>query len=156
MKVQALEAQLATAEKHERGRVIKGPGKASRANVLAGLAKDRVEELRESLIEVKAQRDEHARNLDELEGILSVFKEEYNPNFNDEGVKRAVRKWEDYIARTMGQAPTDNAAFNRDLEEIIKLDSETGVINWEEWEKPDEESDVDVRKYPLLSCSPLY
>ena len=147
LKVHGLEAALATAEKQERGKVIKGPGKAGKTNVLAGLAKDRVEELRETLLEVRAQRDEHAKNLDELEAILSTFKEEYNPNFNDEGVKRAVRKWEEYAARTIGQAPADNDAFNRDLDEIIKPDSETGAINWAEWEQSDEESDVDVRKF---------
>lgn len=153
LKVQALEESLATAEKQERGKVVKGPGKASRTNVLAGLAKDRVEELRETLLEVKTQRDEHAKNVNELEAILSTFKEEYNPNFNDEGVKRAVRKWEEYAARTIGQAPADNDAFNRDLDEISKPDSETGVINWAEWEAPEEESDVDVRKSLLLNLT---
>ena len=154
LKVQALEKDLAAAEKQERGRVIKGPGKQSKTNILAGIAKDRVEELRETLLEVKTQRDEHAKNLDELEAILSTFKEEYNPNFNDEGVKRAVRKWEDYTARTAGVAPTENEAFNRDLDEIVKPDSETGLIDWADFEKPDEESDVDVREYLhfLLSC----
>lgn len=143
MKVQNLETALAEAERQERAKVIKGPGKASKVNVLAGLAKDRIEELRESLVEVREQREAAKGRLAELEAILSTFKEEYNPNFNDEGVKRAVRSWEEYAARDKDSIGND--AHDRDLNEISKPDSESGAIKWEEWEKP-EESDTDVRK----------
>jgi protein kinase C substrate 80K-H len=81
----------------------------------------------------------------ELERILTTFKEEYNPNFNDEGVKRAAKAWEDYAAkRDSGDA--DIAAADRDIEEISKPDSDSEGINWAEWETEEEESDVDVRK----------
>ena len=149
MKVKSLEADLAEAERQERSKVVKSPKGQSKIGLLAQLAKDRIEELRESLIEVRGQRDTGKARIAELERILSTFKEEYNPNFNDEGVKRAVRSWEDYAARDKGTIGDD--AHDRDLDEIAKPDSETGAIKWSEWEEP-EESDVDVRMYYLAKC----
>lgn len=146
MKVKSLEADLADTERQERSKVVKGPKGLSKMGLLAQLAKDRIEELRESLIEVRSQRDTGKARIAELEEILSTFKEEYNPNFNDEGVKRAVRSWEDYAARDKTTIGDD--AHDRDLDEIAKPDGETGAITWSEWEGP-EESDVDVRKYPI-------
>ena len=144
MKVRNLEKDLEDMERKERGRVVKSPGKGSRITVLAGLAKERIEELREALVSVRTQRDSGKERIKELETILSTFKEEYNPNFNDEGVKRAVRSWEEYAARDL---PTDgDSAHNRDLDEISKPDTEIGAIQWEEWETP-EESEVDVREF---------
>lgn len=143
IKLKGLEADLAEAERQERTKVVKSPKELSKIGLLAQLAKDRIEELRESLVEVRSQRDTGKARIAELEGILSTFKEEYNPNFNDEGVKRAVRSWEDYAARDKGTIGDD--AHDRDLDEIAKPDGETGAINWSEWEEP-EESDVDVRK----------
>ena len=147
MKVKSLEADLAEAERQERSKVVKSPKGQSKMSLLAQLAKDRIEELRESLVEVRSQRDTGKARIAELEEILSTFKEEYNPNFNDEGVKRAVRSWEDYAARDKGTIGDD--AHDRDLDEIAKPDGETGAINWGEWEEQ-EESDVDVRKYCLV------
>lgn len=143
MKVKALASDLAEAERQERSRVVKSPKGLSKMGLLAQLARDRIEELRESLVEVRKQRDTGRARISELEGILSTFKEEYNPNFNDEGVKRAVRSWEDYAARDKPAIGDD--AHDRDLNEIAKPDGETGVITWSEWEEP-EESDADVRK----------
>ena len=146
------ERDLQEVERRERGRVVKGPGKGDKATVLARLAKERVEELRESLLAVRTQRDAEKERLKELESILAKFKEEYNPNFNDEGVKRAVRSWEDYIAQ---EKPADDTALERDLDEICKPDSESEGINWIEWEKTGEdESDVALRKgFPLAYYS---
>ena len=146
MKVKSLEADLADTERQERSKVVKGPKGLSKMGLLAQLARGRIEELRESLIEVRNQRDTGKARIVELEEILSTFKEEYNPNFNDEGVKRAVRSWEDYAARD--KATIGDDAHDRDLDEIAKPDGETGAINWSEWDGP-EESDVDVRKYSL-------
>lgn len=150
IKVKDAQATLAEVERQERGKVIKGPSKAGKAGVLAGLAKERIEELRTSLQDVRFQRDSAKARLAELETILSTFKEEYNPNFNDEGVKRAVRSWEEFAAREKPWEGDD--AHDRDLDEISKPDSESGAIKWEEWEKPEEDSDVDVRKLTLDPC----
>lgn len=153
IKVRTMEAQLAEVEKKERGKVVRAPGKGSKVNVLAGLAKGRIEELRESLLGVRKQRDAGRERIKELEAILTTFKEDYNPNFNDEGVKRAVRSWEEYAAR---DKPSDeDAAHDRDLDEMVKPDSETGTIQWEEWERPDEESDVDVCEWNCLYARSL-
>ena len=141
IKLQNSEKALEEVERRERGRVVKAVGKGSPMTILAGLTKERIEELRESLVEVKSQRDSYRSRIEELETILMTFKEEYNPNFNDEGVKRAVRSWEDYAARDT--PPEPDAAHERDLEEIVKPDDETGVINWSEWETT-EESDIEL------------
>ena len=145
VKVKDAQATLAEVERQERGKVIKGPSKAGKIGVLAGLAKERIEELRQSVTDLRFQRDGAKSRLAELENIMSTFKEEYNPNFNDEGVKRAVRSWEEFAAR---EKPWEgDEAHDRDLEEISKPDAEIGAIKWEEWEQPEEDSDVDVRKF---------
>lgn len=141
--VKDLEVALAETEKSERGKVIKGPGKSNRISVLAGLAKDRIEELRAALVDIRQQRDTAIDRVAELEALLTTFKEEYNPNFNDEGVKRAVRSWEEYAARD--KPPLKQEVEDRDLDEIMKTDEDSGVIRWSDWEDPDE-TDVDVRK----------
>ncbi|KAI4099626.1 MAG: hypothetical protein L6R37_005898 [Teloschistes peruensis] len=141
LKAKNLEAALAEAEKQERGKVVRSTGKGSKVGTLVQLAKDRIEELRESLLAVREGRDNAVARVTELEGILSTFKTEYNPNFNDEGVKRAVRSWEDYAARD--KSALTNDAQDRDLDEISKPDSETGLFKWSEWEEG-EESDVDL------------
>ena len=147
VKVRDLEKRLEEVERSERGKVVKSPGKGSKITVLAGLAKQRVEELREFLIDLRTQRDGARKRITELEAILTTFKEEYNPNFNDEGVKRAVRSWEEYAARDKPDETDD--AHERDLDELSKPDSETGLINWEEWEDTSED-DVDLRMVPSV------
>jgi protein kinase C substrate 80K-H len=136
-KVKETETALEETEKSEKSKVVRGAsGKAGRAGVLAGLAKARVEELRYNLVEVKKQRDAIHGQLKELEATLSALKEEHNPNFNDEGVKRAVRAWEDYAARD--KEGIWEAAKDRDVDEISKPDDETNGINWPEWESDDD------------------
>lgn len=145
LKVTQLESELTDVERKEKGKVVRGAvgAKSSKIGVLVGLAKHRTDELRNSLVRVRQERDSSKDRLKELEGLLSTFKEEYNPNFNDEGVKRAVRAWEDYAARDKG--PEGDAAHDRDLDEISKSDKDNGV-DWEEYEG-DEEGDVDVCEY---------
>jgi protein kinase C substrate 80K-H len=149
--VAALEIKAAEAkkkyedvERRERGRVSKSPsGKASKVSTLASLAKARVDELREALEMTIQERDDARRKVKELEALLSTFKEEYNPNFNDEGVKRAVKAWEDYAAN---KGSDETAASDEaDVNDIVKPDSETEGINWKEWEE--EESDVEASKF---------
>jgi protein kinase C substrate 80K-H len=136
-------------ERRERGRVVGGSttGKVSKVTVLAGLAKARVEELRSTLLGVVEKRNKLKEKVAELEGILAKFKEERNPNFNDEGVKRAVQAWEDYAANRQGG---DDDASERDVEAVSKEDSESEGINWKEWETEEEESDVEASKFSNL------
>lgn len=139
-----LEKRYTEVQRRERGKVVGSKGKGSRVTILAGLARQRVEELRGALVSVTGKRDALRERVAELQGILETFKEEYNPNFNDEGVKRAVKAWEDYVAN---KVDADEAAEDRDLEDISKLDTEAEGINWVEWET-EVESDTDASEYP--------
>lgn len=138
-----MEKELADVERREKGKIVKGAGaKMGKMGVLVGLAQQRMNELRETLVTVRQERDSSKERVKELEAILSTFKEEYNPNFNDEGVKRAVRTWEDYAAR---DKPSDgDAAHDRDIDELVKSDKDNG-LDWESYQD-EEESGADVCK----------
>ncbi|KAF2852754.1 hypothetical protein T440DRAFT_419638 [Plenodomus tracheiphilus IPT5] len=140
LKVDGLTKSLAEIERTERGKVVKGAGKGGKVTVLASLAKERIQELTDNVNRVRSERDTAKARVDELEAMLKRFKEEYNPNFNDEGVKRAVKAWEDYAAQ---DRPGSNDALDRDLDEILKPDSES-AIKWEDFETTDEDSDVEL------------
>jgi protein kinase C substrate 80K-H len=145
VKVKDAEKVVQETEKSDKLKVVKGPGKTGRTGVLASLAKTRIEELRTNLVTVRGQRDAMLGRVVELENTLGRLKEEYNPNFNDEGVKTAVRAWEEYAARDTNDGWED--AQDRDLDEISKPDGEgDSGINWSEWETSEEapETDVDV------------
>ncbi|EED21667.1 protein kinase C substrate, putative [Talaromyces stipitatus ATCC 10500] len=150
-KIRSMEVELEKLEKEDRGKVVKG-AKKGKVGMLVGLARMRVNELREALGEVRQQRDESRVRVKELEEILSKFKEEYNPNFNDEGVKRAVRSWEDYAARGTAGDYSAEAAKDRDLNEIAQPDSDSSGIDWAHWENQDE-SEIDIF-YKLLAYFP--
>lgn len=141
VKLKSLEADLEEAKKKDESKVVRGK-KVGKVNVLAGLAKGRVDELRNAVDEVRKEKEEIRARVQELEDILSKFQVEYNPNFNDEGVKRAVRSWEDYAAK--GTVETIlNSARDRDWEAISQPDNEESGINWEHWENEgDEEPDL--------------
>jgi protein kinase C substrate 80K-H len=149
-KVEESKKKYEEVERSERGKVVKSQGKGSKVTVLAGLAKQRVEELRDAVIGLVNKREELRNKVKDLETILSTFKEEYNPNFNDEGVKRAVKSWEDYAAKKDAAGEVDESAEDRDIEEVSKADSETEGINWAEWET-EEESDVAARKFTFVT-----
>lgn len=155
-KLQETEKMLEDTERSEKLKVVRGgSGKAGRAGVLAELAKARVEELRTNLVDVRKQRDGLNDQIKQLEATLSALKEEYNPNFNDEGVKRAVRAWEDYAARD--QEVGWEAAKDRDLDEITKPDDETNGIDWAEWESGDDSttsSEAESILYGLSAYAP--
>lgn len=140
LKVKDMERELAETQRREAGKVIKPAGsKGGKLSVLVGLAQNRMSELRNSLITTRSELNVKKSRLEQLEAILSTFKEEYNPNFNDEGVKRAVRAWEDYAASAV--ADVVNEAKERDLDEITKSDSENG-LNWDDYVEEEDETDV--------------
>lgn len=152
VKITGLQRDLAEAERQERGRVVKKPKEGGKLGNLVQLAKDRMAELRGALVEVIGERDLGRSRVEELEGILRTFKEEYNPNFNDEGVKRAVRAWEDYAAKD--KAAIGSEARDRDLDEIAKSEDEAGPIKWADYAE-EEEGDADVRKFQSYQlCTP--
>jgi protein kinase C substrate 80K-H len=129
-------------ERSERGKVVKDAG-TGKLGQLVVLARGRINELRDALSLVINQRDELKVKVAELEGILAAFKDEYNPNFNDEGVKKAVRAWEDYAAKSGEKSDDVN---DDDVTEVLKEDSESNGINWAEYDDV-EMTDTDIRKY---------
>lgn len=139
-----LEKKYHELERSERGKVVRTDGQGGKLGVLAGLAKKRVSELRQTLGDVLDQRDQLQSRVYELEEVLRKFKEEYNPNFNDEGVKTAVKSWEDYAAKI---ADAESLVLDEsEISEILKEDGETSGINWKEFEQ-DEVSDTDICKF---------
>ncbi|BCS24630.1 putative protein kinase C substrate [Aspergillus puulaauensis] len=150
IKLNNLEADLEEVKKKEATKVVKGK-KTGKVNVLTQLAKGRVEELRNALVDVRKERDEIRTRVQELEDILSKFKVEYNPNFNDEGVKRAVRGWEDYAARGTVETVL-NSARDRDWDTISQADNEQSGIHWEKWEN--ESDDEPSAIYKLAAYLP--
>lgn len=147
LRVTQLEEELVVIERQEKAKVVSAPKEGGKMGVLMSLAKQRTEELRNTLDRVKGERDESQARLRQLEQLLTTFKEEYNPNFNDEGVKRAVRAWEDYVAE--GVAPDFDGAQERDLIETLKSDADNGV-NWEEWTETSG-SDTDVCEFKPMA-----
>jgi protein kinase C substrate 80K-H len=143
------EQELVEVEKKEKLRAVKAPKEGGKLGILVALGQRRTEELRSNLQKVKEQRDDAKTRIRELEGLLASFKEEYNPNFNDEGVKRAVRAWEDYEAR--GRLPEDDGVSDKEIEEALKPDFENGLA-WEEFEES--QSDTDARRLnkALMDC----
>ena len=128
-------------EREERGKIVKTEGEG-KLGVLLGMAKSRVLELRNTLDRVLDQRDDLKDRVVELEEILKKFKQDYNPNFNDEGVKQAVKAWEDYSAKYDGEAQED--AMDIGITEVLKEDGESSGINWKEFEEG-ETTDTDIR-----------
>ncbi|KAH6606129.1 kinase c substrate 80k-h [Trichoderma cornu-damae] len=140
-KKEDLQRKYDQAKSEDRGKLVKsdgGPG--GKLGVLVSLAKDRVEELRETLRLVKEDREAVRSKKNELETILKEFKEGYNPNFNDEGVKAAVRSFEDYAAR---EASADKSeVIESDINEILKEDDETNGVNWKAFDELSDDTDI--------------
>ncbi|KAF2167632.1 hypothetical protein M409DRAFT_21789 [Zasmidium cellare ATCC 36951] len=139
LKVKDLEKELSETQRREAGKVVSGGGasKGGKLGQLVEIGRRRTEELRTQLGSVRGDLLASRTRLEKLEEVLSKFHEEYNPNFNDEGVKRAVKAWEDYIA-SYGVGSTPNSANERDLEEIMKEDKENG-LDWDNYAEEEED-----------------
>lgn len=152
-------------ERAERGKVVKAEGEGGKLGVLVGLAKKRVDELRDTLDKVLDQRDDLQDRVEQLEDILSKLKEEYNPNFNDEGVKAAVQGYENYAAGKSTSTDKKSEVVDADVLEVLKEDGPDSGINWAEFQE-EETSDADIGMYlphvshhyfySLLTKTPVY
>lgn len=142
-----LQKKFEEVERSERGKVVKPEGQG-KLGILLGLAKNRVGELRNTLDKVMDQRDDLKDKVEQLEDILRLLKDEYNPNFNDEGVKAAVKSWEDYAAAAE-QEEQKSTISDADILDVLKEDGEQSGINWAEFEEADSGSDTDIRMFPL-------
>ncbi|KAF5676157.1 kinase C substrate 80K-H [Fusarium heterosporum] len=130
-------------EQQDKGKVVRDSGSGGgKLGVLLGLAKTRVTELRDTLDDVVNQRDALKERVGELEELLTKFKTDYNPNFNDEGVKAAIRSFEDYSAR-QAEKLSEKVLPDEDILSVLKEDGESNGVNWSEFEE-DEGSDTDI------------
>ncbi|KAI6776024.1 hypothetical protein HG530_002782 [Fusarium avenaceum] len=131
------------AEQQDKGKVVREGGNGGgKLGVLIGLAKTRVTELRDTLDDVVNQRDALKERVGELEELLTKFKTDYNPNFNDEGVKAAIRSFEDYSAR-QAEKLGEKVLPDEDIMSVLKEDGEDNGVNWSEFEEGDG-SDTDI------------
>lgn len=144
--VKALEKVLKETEERERLRLeaVKRSKEGSKMGTLVLAAKGRSEELKSTLEKVKKLRDSAVERLLAAEGILAALKEGYNPNFNDEGVKTAVRAWEEYLAQEV-TAEKPSEAEESDLEGLLRTDP----IDWDEFFEGD--AAEDTREYTQCS-----
>jgi protein kinase C substrate 80K-H len=123
------ERAFAEAQAQDKLRLRKEATKEGQLEKLRDLTKVRITELRVNLGMIKQQKYDAEFRVRELEGILATFKEEYNPNFNDEGVKRASKAWEEYESR--GRLSPDWETENK-AQELVREDTEYG-INWDDY-----------------------
>ncbi|PHH65810.1 hypothetical protein CDD80_987 [Ophiocordyceps camponoti-rufipedis] len=130
----------AEAELADRSRVVGGGGGGGKLGVLVGLARKRVDELRGALEGVRREGAVLRGQVDELRGIMSSLKAGYNPNFNDEGVKAAVKAFEDFSARE-GQDVSEQV-LDADVDELLREDGAESGINWGEFEDQAEDTDI--------------
>lgn len=144
-----LEAKHAEAKAQDSGRVVRGSDSGGKLGVLVNLAKTRVNELRETLDNVAQDRTRLQSKVDELQTVLTKLKTDYNPNFNDEGVKAAIKSFEDFAAREAADAPSQ--LIDSDIETILKEDGPEGGVNWVEFENQGEDTDICESK-PLSRC----
>jgi protein kinase C substrate 80K-H len=142
LKVTVLKSELAKVRTEEKKKAAKKGTKkkgGKEAHVLAGLAKKRIDELREALIVVKrAYDDDHARVL-ELQGILRGLKLGYDPNFNDYAVKQAVRNWEEFDVRENDNSGMWPKPKIPDCGKLVEEDGPTSGINFPAWEEQEPE-----------------
>ncbi|KAM3497935.1 hypothetical protein MY10362_008726 [Beauveria mimosiformis] len=132
-----LDAKYKELQRKDRNRVVKS-GSGGKLGVLLGQAKSRVNELRETLTKVADERDKLRIKVNELDTVLRKLKEEYNPNFNDEGVKAAVKSFEDLAAREAEQPPAEGD----DVSSVLAEDGEHSGINWVEFESSDDDTEI--------------
>ncbi|KJZ76918.1 hypothetical protein HIM_03795 [Hirsutella minnesotensis 3608] len=135
-----LQKKYEEAKVQDTGRVIRGPKSGGKLGVLVTMAKTRVEELREYMSSIADQRSQLEKKVEELHHILSKLKEEYNPNFNDEGVKSAIKSFEDFAAREAA-SPQEPYSQMATLE-ILKEDGPDNGINWSEFEDQADDTDI--------------
>lgn len=128
--VKVLEKALKETEEKERLRLgaLKKAKEGSKMGTLVLAARERSEELKRTLEKVKRERNSAIERLSTAEGILEALKEGYNPNFNDEGVKTAVRAWEEYLAQDISaQKPSEEE--DSSLEALLSANP----VDWDEF-----------------------
>ncbi|KAI5286692.1 hypothetical protein KEM54_006587 [Ascosphaera aggregata] len=148
-KVETLKADLEVVKAEEKLKAKNEVRTKSKAAELAEVAKQRIESLRQALIDAQRQRDEGRSRTTEVEMILDKLKSEYNPNFNDEGVKRAIRLYEDFSARYTTENVIDYTREN-EIDEIARPDDAEHGIDFEKWMH----DEVSTPRTGMVACIP--
>ena len=145
LSVKKAEQALKETEERERGEAVRNPAAGGKVNVVVEVARQRVEELRGLMAKLREQRDQAEERLEKTEAILGVLKTDYNPNFNDEGVKRVIRAWEEYQADPL-TSTNRNKAEDRDIQEQI----DSSQIDWDELAGPPAEPSTAGGKVDMI------
>lgn len=118
--------EVKVVEARERAKAVRANKNEEKKNAVKEVAQQRIDELKMQLRKLRDEEKDVRERLTEAETILEGLKQTYNPNFNDEGVKGAVRKWDDYVAggRSVGRSDAEE----RDLDDILNGEE----INWDE------------------------
>ncbi|KAF8451242.1 glucosidase II beta subunit-like-domain-containing protein [Terfezia claveryi] len=127
--------EVKVVEVRERAKAVKASKKTEKTNIVREIAQQRIDELKVYLQKLRDDERDLRERLTEAEKILEGLKQTYNPNFNDEGVKGAVRKWDDYVAEGKSVARSD--AEERDLDDLLNGEG----IDWDELMPAQEEEE---------------
>lgn len=141
-KVKEAEEKVKQVEEEDKLRTVKQGG----LSVPLGLIKDRLEAVREALSKVILERDDLQRRLDRLEDMMKLLHKDYNPNFNDEAVKAAVRGWEEYQA---GVAAETVEKAGDDVRNLVLGDEEEQKLFDEINTQSPEIEDLYTRECPI-------
>lgn len=137
-----LQRRHATAEMKDRNRTPSGAqGKFS---ALIERAKGRAKQLRDGLEDAVTERDRLQTSLQELERMLGKLLKDYNPNFNDEGVKAAVKAYQDYAARQDGAA--EEQGTQQKVDQLLQEEADSGQdgFGWAQFEEAAQELDAGI------------
>jgi len=131
--------EVKVVEARERAKIIRTSKTGEKTNVVRDIVQERIDELKMQLRKLRDEEKDLRGRLTEAEMILEGLKQTYNPNFNDEGVKGTIRKWDDYVAagKNVGNVARSGAQ-ERDLDDL--LDGEG--IDWDELMPVQEEEEV--------------
>ena len=130
VKVDELEKKLSEAlHEHE---IVSRQVRLGKLGIFIQQAKNRVEELRNALVQVRQQRDDARDQVKQLVDALSKVNSEYKSSkkINEETITQAMQSWVAYTAKS----GSGDEAQERDLDFISLADSASSGINWEQWE----------------------
>lgn len=130
--------ELKVVEARERAKAVRASKKAEKTNIVREVAQQRIDERKTQLQKLRDEERDLRERLTAAEMILEGLKQTYNPNFNDEGVKGTIRKWDDYVAGGKNVARSD--AEERDLDDLLNGEG----IDWDELIPAQEGEEVPV------------
>ncbi|KAK6339726.1 hypothetical protein TWF718_009120 [Orbilia javanica] len=141
--VEEKKAGLKKAEEEEKLRLAAsgatGDEGKSKHQKLLDYSKEKLSAHQDKLARLFEESQRLKDELEKTEKILKTFKEEYNPNFNDEGVKRAVNAWEDYLASKTTEEEVWSSEYLASLTDLMYESHQ-----WDNYEPEEEEPTPDA------------